>query len=162
MKIRKLIVKVHGVIGIVVGLLISVVSVTGSAIVFQTELDTWLNRSLFQVTPQVQVVAIDQVLNVVQTAYPKFPLSFIQVPKTPDTSYIVNQKLPDEQRLQTFVDPYTGKILGSRVWERSIIGFMYAVHHNLLAGLMGQIVVGVAGSGLLLMTISGDRSRMQR
>ena len=155
MKARKLIVKIHGVIGIVVGLLIAVVSVTGSAIVFQEELDTWLNPLLFQVTTQAQVVSIDRILNSAQTAYPKFPVSSIQVPKTPNISYIINQRLPHEERLQTFVDPYTGKILGSRVWERSLIGFMYAVHHNLLAGLTGQIVVGVAGLGLLLMTISG-------
>jgi uncharacterized iron-regulated membrane protein len=155
MKTRQLIVKIHGLIGIVIGLLLIVVSLTGSAIMFQVELDTWLNRSLFQVTPQVERVSIDAILNSVQTAYPKLPLSFIQVPKTPDASYIINQQLPHEQRWQTFVNPYSGQILGSRVWERSPIGLMYAVHHNLLAGITGQILVGVAGLGLLAMTISG-------
>ncbi len=155
MKARQLIVKVHGLIGIVIGLLIIVISLTGSAIVFQTELDTWLNQSLFHVIPQAQKVSIDTILDSVQTAYPKLPLAFIQVPKTPDTSYIINQQLPHEQRWQTFVDPYTGRILGSRIWERSTIGFMYAVHHNLLTGTTGQIIVGIAGLGLLFIAISG-------
>jgi uncharacterized iron-regulated membrane protein len=155
MKARQLIVKVHGLIGIAIGLLIVVVSITGSAIVFQAELDAELNRSLFHVSPQAQVVSIDAILDSVQTAYPKLPLAFIQVPKTPDTSYIINQQLPHEQRRQTFVDPYTGEVLGSRIWEQSLIGWMYAVHHNLLAGITGQIVVGVAGLGLLFIVISG-------
>jgi uncharacterized iron-regulated membrane protein len=155
MKTRQLIVKVHGLIGIVVGLFIIVISLTGSAIVFQEEVDTWLNQSLFHVSPQAQKVSIDAILSPVQAMHPELPLLFIQSPKMLDGSYVINQQLPHEQRLQTFVNPYTGKILGSRVWERSLIGFMYAVHHNLLAGVTGQIAVGVTGLGLLLMTISG-------
>ncbi|NJM56464.1 MAG: hypothetical protein HC857_01965 [Synechococcales cyanobacterium RU_4_20] len=155
MKARQLMVRAHGLIGILMGLFIIVVSLTGSAIVFQAELDTFLNRSLFQVTPQNQVVSVDTVLDSARSAHSELPLSFIQVPKTSDASYIINQQLPHEQRLQTFVDPYTGNVLGSRVWERSLIGFIYAVHHNLLAGLTGQIVVGVVGLGLLFIAISG-------
>jgi uncharacterized iron-regulated membrane protein len=155
MKLRNTLIAVHGWIGIVMGLLLVIVSLTGTAIVFQAELDQTLNRSLWQVTPQSQHVSLDAPIQSIQAAHPEFPLWFIQAPQTPDQSYVINQKMPNEHRLQTFVNPYTGEILGERIWEQSLVGFLYALHHDLFAGKIGQIIVGITGVSLLLMAITG-------
>lgn len=155
MKLRNLILTVHGAIGIAIGLLFMVISLTGASIVFHEEIDHSLNRSLFYVTPQAEQVTLDAMLAPVQAARPDLPLWFIETPTEPNQSYVINQKLPNEHRLQTFVNPYTGDVLGVRVWEYSLTGFLYVVHYKLFAGTVGQILVGITGILLLLMTLTG-------
>jgi uncharacterized iron-regulated membrane protein len=149
---------IHGSIGIPIGLFLVVISLTGAAIVFHEESDRALNPSLWYITPpatQTAQVSLDTMLGAAKSAHPDLPMWFVQVPKQPEHSYIINQKLPNELRLQTFINPYTGEILGERIWERSLIGFMYAVHHDLFLGKVGQITVGVTGVLLLCMAITG-------
>jgi uncharacterized iron-regulated membrane protein len=97
------------------GLLLVVMSLTGASIVFQEELDQALNQSLWFVTPKAEQVSLDTIVAQVQAAHPNLPVQLIQVPKEPDESYVINQKMTGGQRLQTFVNPYTGDLLGSRV-----------------------------------------------
>jgi uncharacterized iron-regulated membrane protein len=158
MKFRNRLVAIHGSIGILVGLFLVVISLTGASIVFQEESDRALNKALWYVTPpatQTTQVSLDTMLDKVKVKHPDLPLMFVQVPKQPNESYIINQEMPNEHRLQTFINPYTNEILGERVWEYSLIGFMYAVHHDLFFGKAGQITVGITGVILLLMTITG-------
>lgn len=155
MKLRNWILAIHGSLGIVMGLLLAVISLSGAGIVFHEELDHALNRSLFHVTPQAEQVSLDAILAPVQSVRPDLPVWFIEAPTEPDESYVINQKMAGEHRLQTFVNPYTGEVLGSRVWERSAIGFLYTLHHDLFVGKVGQIIVGITGGALLFMAISG-------
>jgi uncharacterized iron-regulated membrane protein len=155
MKYRNLIFTTHRFIGLLLGLLLIVISLSGTCIVFQKELDQFFYRSLWQVAPQPTQVSLDVMATSVTSAQPKYPLWFIEVPEHSHLSYVFNQKLTNEHRLQTFINPYTGEILGSRVWEFSAIGFPFTLHHDFFMGQFGMAVVGVSGGVLLLMTITG-------
>lgn len=155
MKFRNLVITLHSSIGILVGLLLVVISLTGSSIVFHKELDQVLNRALKLVTPQAEQVSLDAILAPAQAAHPNLPVQYISVPQKPEETYIVAMQATNGQRLETFVNPYTGVVLGSRIWERSLVGFLYTLHHELFAGKVGQIVVGITGVLLLLMAITG-------
>ncbi len=155
MKLRNLVLTLHGSIGILIGLLLVVISLTGSAIVFHQELDRALNPSLMRVVPQAQQLSIDAILAPVQAAHPDLPLQFIRVPQTSEQTYQVTMTNPDGQRLETFVNPYTGEVLGSRTWERSLVGFLYTLHHQLFIGKVGEMIVGITGLLLLLIAITG-------
>ncbi|MEH2265384.1 PepSY-associated TM helix domain-containing protein [Nostoc sp.] len=155
MKFRNLVLKLHGAIGILMGLLLVVITLSGASIVFHEELDRTLNRSLWSVTPQATQISPDLILASVQKELPNFSVQSIRWPQKPDESYLFQMKAKDGNELQTFVDPYTGEVLGSRVWERSLIGFLYVLHHDLFVGKVGMIIVGIAGVSLLLMAITG-------
>ncbi len=154
-RFRKWVLRVHSSIGLAIGLLIVVVSVTGSGIVFHEELDHALNRSLWHVTPQAEQVSLDAMFASAQAVHPALPVSSIQTAKTPTESYVFNHTAAGDRQLQTFVNPYTGQVLGSRVWEYSFTGFLYTLHHDLFVGKVGQITVGITGVLLLLMSITG-------
>jgi len=155
MNVRNLVLKLHGSIGIGMGLLLVVISLSGAGIVFHEELDHALHRSLWHVTPQAEQVSLDAMLTEVQATHPDLPVGYIQAPKTARESYVFNHTAPGDRRLQTFVNPYTGQILGSRIWEYSLTGFLYTLHHDLFVGKVGQIMVGVTGVLLLLMAMTG-------
>ncbi|MEG4344215.1 PepSY-associated TM helix domain-containing protein [Microcoleus sp. A003_D6] len=155
MKIRQPIVTIHGAIGIAIGLLLTVISLTGSAIVFHQEVDRAINPSLMRVVPQGKLASLDQMIAPVQAAYPNFPLQSIRFPQTPNGSYQVTIKAQDGENLDTFVNPYTAKILGSRKWERSLMGFLYELHYKLALGQVGTAIVGATGLLFLLIVITG-------
>ncbi|OCQ95959.1 hypothetical protein BCD67_22990 [Oscillatoriales cyanobacterium USR001] len=155
MKLRKLILKIHGSMGIAIGLLLTVISLTGSAIVFHQELDRAINPSLMQVVPQGNLASIDEMIAPVKAAYPDFPLQSIRFPQTPNGSYQVTVKAQDGENLDTFVNPYTAEILGARKWERSLMGFLYQLHYKLAFGQVGEVIVGATGLLFLLIVITG-------
>jgi uncharacterized iron-regulated membrane protein len=155
MKYRNILFSLHRSIGLVLGIILILLSLSGAGIVFQKELDHAIYASLWKVTPRAEQVSLDAMSTSVLTAHRKEPLWFIEVPTQPDLSYVFNQELPNKHRRQTFVNPYTGQILGSRIWEYSIIGFLFTFHHDFFAGSFGQIMVAVSGVILLVITISG-------
>ncbi|WP_375512471.1 PepSY-associated TM helix domain-containing protein [uncultured Nostoc sp.] len=141
MKFRNLVLKLHSSIGILMGLLLMVISLSRASIVFHKELDRALNPSLWSVTPQATQISPDLILASVGKEFPNFSVQSISWLQKPDESYLLQVKAKDAKELQTFVNPYTGEILGSRVWERSLIGFLYALHHDLFIGKVGMVIV---------------------
>lgn len=58
-------------------------------------------------------------------------------------------------RLDALVDPYTGKILRTAVWEQTPIGILYNLHGNLFYGDTGAEINGIAGLSLIFLGVTG-------
>ncbi|NJK28684.1 MAG: PepSY domain-containing protein [Acaryochloris sp. SU_5_25] len=155
MKLRNRIIALHGIVGLLGGLLLMIMGLTGSAIVFHQEIDHALNPHLMQVVPQGERVAIESFLETAQRAIPGSRLESIQIPQSSDETYRLDFKSADEIWRQVFVHPYTGEILGNRWGDRTLIGFLYAVHHDLFAGKLGLYLVGISGLVLIVQAITG-------
>ncbi len=155
MKLRNLVRSLHGSIGLVMGLLFVIVSLTGGSIVFHDEIDHAINQSLYSVAVQQTGVPFDDILTPVQKAHPDLPIQSVSFPKQTDGTYTVTMTDKNGHRLETFVNPYTGAVLGERVWEYSLTGFLYTLHHQLFLGNTGLIILIVVGIALLLMSITG-------
>lgn len=83
MKLRKLTLTWHRYIGLTFGLLLLILGLTGSVLVFQRQIDRFLNPSLMQVASQAERSSIDAVLAVVRQAYPELQLQSITFPELP-------------------------------------------------------------------------------
>lgn len=79
----------------------------------------------------------------------------IRFPKTPEDTYNFGVNLPDANRLEVYVNPYTAEVLGSRVWERSPIGFLHTLHYTLFLKAPAHMAMGFVGVLLLLTTLTG-------
>ncbi|NMG20559.1 PepSY-associated TM helix domain-containing protein [Brasilonema bromeliae] len=150
---------IHRYLGLIVGLLLIIIGLTGTLLVFQREIDQYLVSQQFgQVIPQGQRVPIESVVKTVKTAYASQPeLKLLSINTLPDAHlpYRVWLEAPGEKRTQVFVNPYTGVIMGSRQWERTLIGFTFKLHYELLAGKIGEVIVGIAAFFLFLLSITG-------
>lgn len=155
MKLRKLVLTLHGYVGVTIGLLLVIIGLTGSSIVFHEEIDRAINPQLMQVVPQNESVSIDAVLASVLKANPSSTPQFIQLPQQLDATYKVTLKSSGDRSIEFYANPYTGAILGSRQWEHSLMGFLYTLHFKLLAGDIGSIIVGICGVFLILLGITG-------
>lgn len=145
----------HGFIGILGGLLLVVMGLTGSSIVFHQEIDRALNPQLMQVTPQGKRVEIDAFMAAAQAHIPSGRLESIQIPQTPDETYRISVKTETKTEHEIFVNPYTGKVLGDRQYNLTPVGFVYALHHDLFAGKFGLYLVGISGLILILQAATG-------
>jgi uncharacterized iron-regulated membrane protein len=58
-------------------------------------------------------------------------------------------------RLDALVDPYTGRVLKTVVWQRTPIGMLYDLHGNLFGGETGERVNAIAGLSVLLLGATG-------
>ncbi len=156
MRLRKTALILHRVIGVMVGLLLVVIGLTGSSLVFWHEIDESLNPQLMQVVPQGDsLLSLESVVQKVSPAYPDLKLSSIDLPRKPEATYQVWLKSKDDQWIVNYVNPYTGAVLGKRQWGRTLMTFIYDIHITLLAGEFGGIVVGICGILLLLLTVTG-------
>lgn len=155
MKLHKLAFILHRYIGVTMGLLLLVIGLTGSSLVFWKEIDHARNLPLMQVVPQGERVSLDSILKPVQSAYPNLKLTYIGLPRQPEGTYEVGMESKAEKWTDVYVNPYTGAILGSRQWDHSLMGIVYELHYTLLAGQVGEKVIGVCGLLLLLLGITG-------
>lgn len=155
MKLRQLAFTLHRYIGVMLGVLLVIVSLTGSALVFWHEIDHARNPQLMEVVPQGQRKSLESIANTARSSYPNLQLSFIELPRQRETTYKMWMTSKDNQRINVYVHPYTGEVLGSRQWGRTLMTFIYDIHMNLLAGKFGEFVVGSCGILLLLLGITG-------
>lgn len=156
--VRRTALELHRYLGLVAGLIIVIVGLTGSLLVFRQEINHFLLQSQFgQIVPQQQQVSILSVIDTVKAAYPdpKFTLSFFELPTQANVP--IRVELGSENRLTTevIVNPYTGKILGDRIPQYAIMDIVYNLHNALLTGETGTIIVGIAAFFLFVLSITG-------
>jgi uncharacterized iron-regulated membrane protein len=148
----------HRYIGLVVGIILIVIGLTGSLLVFQEEIDHFLvERQFGQVVPRQQRASIETIINTVKTTYSdRSDFKLFSIDTLPQNStYTVQLRSTDDRRTEVFVDPYSGKILGDRQWEKTLIGITFKLHYALLAGRTGEIIVGIIALLLLVLSITG-------
>jgi uncharacterized iron-regulated membrane protein len=171
---RKLWLKVHLWLGLSAGVALALIGLTGSILVFWQELDAGLNPSLHHVEAPPQgraaylplgklVVAADSVMP------PGARHSTIYYPRHEGLALWFFYEKPVNGKsiadiVNVFVDPYTGRIVGTRKWsdtENSIfcwplLSFIFELHYDLLLGWdSGSPIVGIIGIMAFLSTLTG-------
>lgn len=158
-RFRTLVFQLHRYLGLIFGLILVVIGVTGSLLVFSTELEHQLiRRRIGDVVPQGNPVSIDQVFAAVQTELrrlPGFTLGNLLVPQTPIAPYQARLWDANDHLMQLFIHPYTGQAMGavsqSDNWLRTVLH----LHYQLLAGEAGTIIAGIAALFLLVLSLTG-------
>ncbi|HEV7288553.1 PepSY-associated TM helix domain-containing protein [Sphingomonas sp.] len=135
----------HRWFGILGGLWLLLLAVTGSAITFYDELDSWLNPDLRSVPVAAEHHApVDRAVARAQAALPGFAPNNILMPSHPrGTIWMLGRAPIGEGRpraVQIFADPRDGRTLGWResgklaLDRRHIMDILYGLHVDLLAG----------------------------
>jgi len=150
MRVRAFWVVTHRLVGLVLAGFLVIAGLTGSLLVWNEELDAALNPRLFRITPPVPNTPMLDVLalrDMTAARRAESIRSFWLRPLTPGQTVIFQpDTVPVEQ---VFVDPYTGTILGRRVWGDisegigNLMPFLYRLHYALLLGETGQMIFGI-------------------
>jgi uncharacterized iron-regulated membrane protein len=151
--VRRALFQVHLWIGVLAGLYIFVVCLTGAALVFRIDMQRALHPDLF--TPRVEGPPANpvDVMETVTREYPGEQLSGVEAPTTARPTYLAYAGTGDRFRT-LLLDPVSAELLGE-LSDRSFVRTLQDLHFDLLAGRTGRIVNGVGALFLLAMTVTG-------
>ncbi len=138
--------------GLTLGGLLIVISVSGSALVFEDTLNDWLRPDLHHVSPSGERVSLDAVVDAVTEAYPEATPWIANLP-TAQRDPVVVRLGPEAPSV--FIDPYRATILGEQHPDEGLVNTIVGLHVELLAGRIGGLIVGVSGLLLVLLTATG-------
>jgi uncharacterized iron-regulated membrane protein len=149
---RRALFQVHLWTGIVAGLYIFVVCITGAALVFRIDMQRAAHPALF--TPGHGPSAHPaSVLEQVRDAFPADEVSFVEAPSRLRPVYLAYLKRGNDFPA-VLVDPSSGKVLGE-VPQHSVIRTLQELHFDLLAGRTGRIANGIGAALLLVLSLTG-------
>jgi uncharacterized iron-regulated membrane protein len=155
MAVKKLIGKLHLILGFVSGLVVFIVALTGVILVFEVEIDEFVNQKLFFIEPQAQSrLSIDELMTKVQAAYPGRAIEGFELDEGANRSIRFSLS-DDEGRNIVFVHPCTGSILGAVEYEKRFFTIVLKLHRYLLAGDTGKTITGISAIIFIILLITG-------
>lgn len=144
----------HRWIGLLLGVFITLIGVSGSLIVFERTLDRAFNPALHAVEPGDQLLPFAEIAAAATAAHPDKNLLFLlREDDLPETSMYAMMAPRGGERTQVFLNPYTGEVLGARP-ERTWLGAVHLFHGELLAGPIGEAFVGAIAL-ILVISLTG-------
>jgi uncharacterized iron-regulated membrane protein len=152
---RKALFQVHLWLGVGLGLYFMLVCVTGSVIVYKKEMERMMIPQLVKVEPLASRVSFQGMVDSVRAAYPKATLQNVYLYWGAGDSWSFRMQSKTEGRIQVYVDPYRGVILGEDRYRGKFLQWVYDLHVNLLLGDLGELLNGWGGFSLALVSLSG-------
>lgn len=158
--LRPALFQVHLWSGISVGLIATVVGLSGSAIVYKDALDRIITPALFSITAGPRR-STDDLLAAVSARNPGWAISYVAVGRGPDglpnpwVFYMAEPNQPTAPLRLVFVDPASGGERGSLRENSGLMNWLADLHFRLLSGATGTLVNGIGALLLLLLCISG-------
>ncbi len=143
----------HRWVALVTSIVILLVAATGSALVFEGAIDRGLNPQLWRVPAAAQPLSLDTLAANALAAAPGSPITGVTLAPHPDRAYVAQA-----DGVQIFVDPFTGKVLGTRAqseFNRSLPRRLHVLHTSLMAGGLGSSVVALVTLASFLLTLTG-------
>jgi uncharacterized iron-regulated membrane protein len=163
--LRQWLARLHRWSGLVVMLCVFIASVTGVWLVFRQEIDRALNAKLRVVQPAATRLSEDDIVTLVEKAFPEAMVSLVQFPQRPDDAVSLSltaRDLASRRRFdRVYVNQYTGEILGQRssrghgISLASIDSFILGLHFTLLMNEWGRWLMGVTALVWLITSLIG-------
>jgi uncharacterized iron-regulated membrane protein len=151
----KAIYRYHRILGLVGGLFILLLTVTGSILVIEKQVDALLNPNLAQVEPTGQRQPYDRLMATIHRQYPTAQVRNLQFSDSDPKEPVRVDLMGDGLRLWVTMNPYTGTIIGARNADTTLIRRARELHENLLLEPVGGFVMGLAGICLLGSVLTG-------
>lgn len=158
-RVRRMALIAHRYVGLALAVFLVVAGLTGALLAFYKELDRALSAELMDVTPPSANARPLDPFELTARLEAQLPagerLHSVRFDAEPDRALGVWIETKAEGWQETYVDPYTGKVLGARDWgfpERraEVMPFIYTLHYSLALGEVGSYLFGIAA---LLWTI---------
>lgn len=164
--LRKVLLKLHLYISLWLGAFLVLAGLTGSLLVYGTELDKWLNADSMTVQAVGQSRPLADLIAIANQVSPiKSQPSHLQLPKQAEDALIVRYQVPmpggkahrghNHHFYEVMVNPYSGQVLGQRDRDDALMTIILQLHYKLLAGDTGKIIMGITALMTLILTLSG-------
>jgi uncharacterized iron-regulated membrane protein len=152
---------VHRWVGLVAGVVVVVLGLSGTALVYRAEIERFEARAWLEVEPTGQRLKLDELVAAAGAAWPAKRLTRVVFPESENESVQVvlqtagARDLKSAELVGVFVNPYDGHVLGSVERTRSWVWWMQDLHYAFFLGEPGLKVNGVFAVALLSLALTG-------
>ena len=140
-------------LGVLTGLYVVIVSVSGAALVFRIDMQRALHPQLFTAGSAGPLADPVAVMTSVSQAYPRHRLSGVDAPTTTRPTYLAYVTRGAEFRT-VLIDPVSAVVLGE-LRDDLAIRTLQDLHYNLLGGRTGRAINGAGAFGILMLCATG-------
>lgn len=154
---KKVFLKIHLWLSIPLGLIITVICLSGAFLVFQEDINELMHHDrYFAKEVKEAPMPIKELIEKVNSQLTDNTVRSVQIPSDKDRNYVMG--LVQGSRASAYVDPYTGKVMD--ITQRGDGGFfsiMMRLHRWLLDGSRntGKLIVGYTTLFFVFITITG-------
>ena len=158
---RRFLFNVHLWGGLIAGVLVVALGLSGTALVFRPDLERMATREWRTVQPVGQALPLEQLVDSALAAVPDKVLARVTLANDPGEAVQVYLQKPrarnlkDAELIDVFVDPYRGSVLGVRATNRGWLWWLQDFHYALFSGEPGLKVNGIAAITLLGLASTG-------
>ena len=146
---------IHKWCGLIAGLFILMLSITGTLLLFNDEIDTATNAEMVKVSAEGPRLSPDELVTALVQKYPDALLSStILYPGAPDRAPMT-QIRQDDKNWWVYQNPATGAVLGQREPNETPMKVILHIHEHLTLGQSGHAILLVVGMALILLVLSG-------
>ncbi|HEY5892833.1 MAG TPA: PepSY-associated TM helix domain-containing protein [Chthoniobacterales bacterium] len=154
MKLRSVIFWTHLAVGLCVGAIVLLMSITGILMAFEHQLIDVAEsgyRSTIASSAKDTPLAPSALVAKAREGFPEGSVAGITMSSAQDAPATVSFG----REITLFLNPYTGVVLGRGTWLRPFLHDVEQLHRNLLLGDRGKIITGTASLGFLGLLLSG-------
>jgi uncharacterized iron-regulated membrane protein len=127
----------HRWLGIISGLVVFVVAITGCLYVFEEECRDIFQHKYFYVTPTGSKQPLEKISAVVQQQYATEKITQIRFKEAPNAAIIYHTK----SKKAISANPYTASIIGERNLETDFFNWVIDMHKSLHLGKVGEEII---------------------
>jgi uncharacterized iron-regulated membrane protein len=150
--------QIHIWLGITFGIYFAFMGVTGSLYLFHSELDVLFNSSLMRVSAPPgpsKTLSLDRLQDIATNASPGANISAVDPPPSSNRSIDFHIVTSNGDLRELFINPYTGKVLGSRVEGGPFFPKVRQLHIQLVPGNFGEILVKLLPIAATIILLTG-------
>jgi uncharacterized iron-regulated membrane protein len=158
---RRVLRQAHLWLGLVAGLVIVALGLSGSALVFRADLERFAVRDWLDADPAGAPRPLDDLVQAARAVDPDRSVARLHWPAGPAGTLEVVTQVPGARNLvearlaSVYVDPVTGEVLGVRDRTSGAIWWLQELHYSLFGGERGLAVNGIFAVALLMLALTG-------
>jgi uncharacterized iron-regulated membrane protein len=159
---RRIILKIHLVLGVTAAVFVMLLGTTGSVIAWENDIDHWLNPQFFRVQPAPRTLAETDLIRATEQRFAPARVIHVHIFREANLAQVMD--MTDHSTVA--VNPYDGTILGVRVGPSAAqkwTGYIHQLHTHLVpdprtarrAAAIGGQIVEVAGALVIILVPTG-------
>jgi uncharacterized iron-regulated membrane protein len=154
-KLKRAIFKVHSYTGLITGIALLLIGLSGSVLVFNNEIDDLIYSDLQTVKPLGNKISFDSAYHIVQSKfYDMDYIGYDNLPQKESSSYQFFM-MKENIQYKAFLNPYTGEILHSGERYNQLMDWLLLFHYTFTIPIWGDLAVAILSVLLFISCITG-------
>ncbi|WP_372636236.1 PepSY-associated TM helix domain-containing protein [Fodinibius sp.] len=151
---KRFLLSIHKWLGLIAGIFILIMGLTGSILVFDDEIEQFIQRDVIHQPNSDQPVSLDNAYTSITRKHPNWDVRFTVIPDKAGRAIEAEIRRPDDRRY-LYLHPVTGDIMRDLDSESTFSYWMLKLHYQLHSGFTGEIILLIAGLMFIGSLITG-------